>query len=324
VQPGDWGYVIGRVHTGGNILADCPPSADPGQPPYCDVYWVVVGDGVSDLSENELEVWYSPGDRFAVQLKPPNSDQWTALLEPRQFIENQELEGGIFASIYNELYNPANGHNTISVYLSPLFSPQGVVGVRGGTWTVRLVARDVRDGRYDAWIERDDPRRLGKTGLREAWSFPSFFAERYNVDNSSVNSLACGNLVISVANLDPAAGRIHHTSSQGPTRDGRPKPEIAAPGVGILAACGFTPGKRWLGMTDTSMASPYVAGVIGRMLALDPQLTAAQIGGILRRTATPLPGGDYHWRDDAGFGAINPAACLAEVRRLRQREDRTP
>lgn len=66
-------------------------------------------------------------------------------------------------------------------------------------------------------------------------------------------------------------------------------------------------------MSGTSMASPHVAGVIGLMLAVNPGLTAAQIGGIVKRTAQPLPGSDFAWRDDAGSGAIEAEACVAEA-----------
>ena len=108
-----------------------------------------------------------------------------------------------------------------------------------GTWIVRLHAREVRDGRYHAWIERDDPQPLGRIGEREAWSFPSFFTERTLVDDTTVSSLGCGNRVITVANLDAVRNRISISSSQGPTRDGRQKPDIAAPGTDIVAANGF-------------------------------------------------------------------------------------
>ena len=59
---------------------------------------------------------------------------------------------------------------------------------------------------------------------------------------------------------------------------------------------------------------PFVAGVVGLMLAIEPRLTAAQIEAILQRTAKPLPGASFEWVNDAGFGVIDPDACLAEVR----------
>jgi subtilisin family serine protease len=313
---GDMGYVMGRIHTSGQI---------PARGLVKDLEWLVVGNGVMDLSENELEVWYNPQDRFAVSVRPPGSEQWIGPIEPRQFIENRQMRDGSFLSIYNELYHPANGSNYISVYLSPLLSDNGVVGVPAGIWTVRLHGTEVRDGRYHGWIERDDPRRLGRMGDKEAWRFPSFFSETSNVDDSSVSSMACGHRVISVANLDVATERINITSSQGPTRDNRFKPDIAAPGTNIVAANGFAgPKDLWVSMSGTSMASPFVAGVAGLMLGVNEKLTAAQIEGIIIRTARPLPGDSFKWANSSGFGRIDPEACLKEAAAmLTLQEDRT-
>lgn len=312
---GDSGFVMGRIHTSGVV---------PARDLLRDIEWLVVGNGFADVSENELETWYSPQDRFAVMVRPPNSTKWIGPVEPRQFIENMQLKDGSFLSIYNELYHPANGANYISIYLSPLLSERGIVGVQAGRWTVRLLGREVRDGRYHSWIERDDPRSLGRVGEREMWRFPSFFSEASNVDNSSVSSLACGNRVIGVANLDETAERINITSSQGPTRDERNKPDTAAPGTDIVAAKGFAgPDDLWISMSGTSMASPFVAGVAGLMLGVEPKLTAAQIEGIIIRTARPLPGASFKWLNDAGFGRIDPQACLTEAAMINQREDKT-
>ena len=318
--PGDIGYVMGRIHTSGKL---------PSRELTRDIEWVVVGNGRLDLSENELELWYSPQDRLAVSLRPPKTDDepappWIGPIRPGEFMENEPLADGTFVSIYNELYHPANGANYIAVYLSPYFSNDAVIGVTSGTWTVRLHGVEVREGSYHGWIERDDPRRLGRIGEREAWRFPSFFTESSNVDDSSISSLACGQRVVSVANLDAARERIHITSSQGPTRDNRCKPDVAAPGTGIVAANGFAgPDDPWIEMTGTSMASPYVAGVIGLMLSIEPKLTAAQVNGIIQRTANPLPGADFTWRNAAGYGRVNVSACLEEAASVNRRVDKT-
>lgn len=314
--PGDRGYVMGRIHTSGRIASRGLDA---------DLEWLVVGNGEVDVSENELEIWYGPQDRFRVSLRPPGpGSRWIGPVGPGEYVENLQLDDGTFVSIYNELYQRANGSNLIALYLSPFYNEEAPVGIRAGTWQVRLHGEEVRDGEFHGWIERDDPRRLGRVGARELWSFPSFFSERSNVDNSSVSSLACGRYVVSVANLDEARGRINISSSQGPTRDKRCKPEVAAPGTDIVAARGFSAtGRRWIAMTGTSMASPYVAGVAGLMLSANRQLTAAQIGGILQRTSRPLPGGAYAWANDAGFGAVNAEECLAEATRINERTDIT-
>jgi subtilisin family serine protease len=311
----DFGYVMGRIHSSGRIPASGLDH---------DLFWNVVGNGITDISENELEIWCEAQDRVAISVRPPGLD-WIGPVEPGQFIENHVLSDLSVVSVYNEVYHPANGCNYISVYLSPFLDKahEGIViGARAGTWAIRLHGREIRDGRFHAWIERDDPRRIGGTNY---WRFPSYFAQVSNVDNSSVSSLACGQRIISVANLHEAVERINVTSSQGPTRDGRTKPEVAAPGTDIVAARGFAPAdKRWISMTGTSMASPYVAGVAGLMLAVNRNLTAAQLGGIIKRTAKPLPNHDFSWSDGAGFGRIDVEACIREAGRVAEREEIAP
>ncbi|NNL47349.1 MAG: S8 family serine peptidase, partial [Acidimicrobiia bacterium] len=310
---GDIGYIVGRIHTSGRIEANGLEQM---------IHWQVVGNGIADVSENELEIWYPPQDRFAVQLKPPGGD-WLDVVEPAQYLENQMLDDGSFYSVYNDLYHEDNGHNTISIFLSPFLSTV-VKGVRAGVWTIRLIGRDIRDGRYDGWIERDDPRKVGRIGDKEYWRFPSFFTRSSNVDNSSINTLACANNVIGVGNCDGDENTINVTSSQGPTRDGREKPDICAPGTDILAASGFDDGDKYIEMSGTSMASPYVAGTAALMLSHEPKLTAAQICGVLRRTAYPLPLRTYEWQNDAGFGKIQVERCIEEAKLVLGREDLNP
>jgi subtilisin family serine protease len=314
-SPDDIGYVLGRIHTSGRIASRGLETR---------LEWLVVGNGLADVSENEMEIWYRPQDRFAVSLLPPGGSRWIGPVDVRQYIENLQLPDGTFVSIYNDAYHPINGCNHIAIYLTPNFTPGNVIGVASGTWLVRLEGNEVRDGRFDAWIERDDPYRLGRVGPSELWRFPSFFSERTNVDSSQISSLACSHTIISVANLHEAASRIHVSSSQGPTRDGRCKPDIAAGGTDVVAAKGFAEADdRWLAMTGTSMASPFIAGVAARMLQVASTLTAAQIGGIMQRTARPLPGKTYEWVNDAGFGVIDPTACLREAAALSRRDNIT-
>lgn len=306
----DLGWIMGRIHTSGQI---------PARGLEVEIEWTVIGDGIEDWSENELEIWYGAQDRFIVSLKPPGASEWIKV-GPREYVENRRLPSGVTLSIYNELYHPANGGNYISIYLSPNLSSDTFRGIPPGIWKVRLLGDEVRDGRFDAWIERDDPMEIGRNGGRRMFRFPSFFTEKSNVDSHSITSLACGHRVIAVANLDEAKQQINASSSQGPTRDGRYKPEIAAPGTQVIAANGFSdPDEPWIAMTGTSMASPYVAGVVGLMLAINRDLTAAQCLGILQRTARPLAGASYKWVNDVGYGRLDPEAAIEEARAINTR-----
>ena len=315
--PDDVGFVMGRIHTGGKIPA---AGLD------VDIDWTVAGGDGHDYSENELEIWFSAQDKIGVSVRDPAGRTYGPI-EPLEFIENQRLVDGTFISIYNDVYHAANGANYIGIFLSPNFKAQPPIGIAAGQWTVRLHGRDIRDGRFDGWIERDDPAPLpAEPETPRRWRFPSFFSERSNVDCSSISTLACGHRVVAVANLDKARESINVTSSQGPTREGGSKPDIAAPGTDIVAANGFSsPADAWVAMTGTSMASPYVCGTVALMLATRPDLTAAQIIGIIQRSATPLVGKSFAWVNDAGFGQIDPSGCVLEAQRVNlPRKDKTP
>ena len=309
-REGDIGWIMGRIHTAGRIAA---------RDLDVDLEWTVIGNGITDVSENELEIWYGAQDRVIAMVQPPGSDEWITV-RPREFVENRRLSSGTTVSVYNELYHPTNGQNYIAIYLSPNLEQNAFVGVQAGVWRVRLRGEEIRDGSFHGWVERDDPSELSTQSSKRLFAFPSFFSAKSNIDSHSINSLACGHRVIAVANSDDARQKVNITSSQGPTRDGRCKPDVCAPGTDVVAANGFSrDGQRWVSMTGTSMASPYVCGVIGLMLAAKPELTAVQCLGILQRTSQPLPGKSFEWQNDAGFGRIQPEPAIEEAKRLNER-----
>jgi subtilisin family serine protease len=102
------------------------------------------------------------------------------------------------------------------------------------------------------------------------------------------------------------------SSSRGRTRDGRDKPEVAAPGTKILSSCALGGRPDGLGgvhpmrteMSGTSMAAPHVAGIVALLLELDPTLSAAQLRKALLASANP-PNGvspfDVAW----GYGRVD-------------------
>src|SRR5690606_29981314 len=86
--------------------------------------------------------------------------------------------------------------------------------------------------------------------------------------------------------LREAVGDIMWYSSGGPTRDGRLKPELAAPGRtvvsarsrdGALLAFRTTPdGAHWA-LDGTSMAAPHVTGAVALLLGRRPDLTPEDV-----------------------------------------------
>jgi len=117
---------------------------------------------------------------------------------------------------------------------------------------------------------------------------------------------------------DLPLGGIASFSSTGPTRDGRVKPDIVAPGNVIASARSSVVPKsssdpdayhRVLG--GTSMATPHVAGMIALMLQYQPDLRAIDIPQIIRQTARLdsftglLLKGSANW----GFGKADARAA---------------
>lgn len=140
----------------------------------------------------------------------------------------------------------------------------------------------------------------------------------------SINGMACGDNILVVGsytnreswptisggtyayNVRPTAGDISSFSSFGSTFDGRQLPDVCAPGGSLISSVSkyyieasgqqdsqtlvgrYTSPSRasyWMEMQGTSMATPFVAGVIATWLEADPTLTIGDIKDIIRRTA---------------------------------------
>jgi hypothetical protein len=76
-------------------------------------------------------------------------------------------------------------------------------------------------------------------------------------------------------------------SRRGPTGDGRPKPDLVAPGERI---CGPLPGPEWGDLDGTSMAAPHVSGAAAMLMARYSELIGEprRIKRILCESATDL------------------------------------
>jgi subtilisin family serine protease len=96
-------------------------------------------------------------------------------------------------------------------------------------------------------------------------------------------------------------------SSSGPTPLSlQHKPEVAAPGVGILSAA---PGDTFSMLSGTSMAAPHVAGAAALLLQRHPTWTPAQVKSALALTGDPVFAGEGKTEEAstvrAGGGVVN-------------------
>ncbi|KEK25064.1 S8 family peptidase [Bacillus gaemokensis] len=257
-----------------------------------DLHWQVQK---RDFTFNELEIWYNGEDDFLVEIITPNGDS----IGDIKLGENGVLddsEGNTLIFVANRKSDSTNGDNVIGIFLES--------GLPTGDWTIRLQGVNVNNGTFQAWIERDD-------GGQSNFMPPH--------DNThTLGSISCGHKSIVVGSYDAHVPNapISFFSSAGPTRDGRQKPEISAPGHKVMAAASGTINKN-TEMSGTSMAAPAVTGIVALVLAEAKahgiNLTIDQIRDILVKTARKNPPEGEEWNEQYGLGRIDAKEAVKLV-----------
>lgn len=192
----------------------------------------------------EVELWCDGPARLRVTLLGPDGTE-VLRVEPgesRRAVADGDVTA-IFAS--SRLDDPNNHDNVVGVWLAP--------GLPAGEWTLRLESLTGRVAPFHAWIERMD------------WAQSMFAAP---VDSHTLGSISTGrqSVVVGAFDAHKTGLPVASFSSSGPTRDGRQKPEVSAPGVNVVAARSRTE-DGVIRKSGTSMAAPAVTGLVALMLA---------------------------------------------------------
>jgi len=202
---------------------------------------------------------------------------------------------------------PPNGATHFQVFFS-------VDGTSGGT--IRLErTRNGGSGKVDAYVQYID----------------GTFDQAVAVQAGTIIEPANGKDVIAVGSFNSktggssgSVGDISTFSSLGPTRDGRIKPDVAAPGSVIYSAKSLdayagspapstVPGNdNYAIMEGTSMATPHVAGIAALVWSSNPSLTGAQMRARLKKTAA-LPAGVSAPNNTWGNGKVNALQAVSQT-----------
>jgi subtilisin family serine protease len=282
-------YASSRMHTHGRLGPDQKKV----------LHWLISS---RDRTPNELEIWYSGKDHFDLALAAPNGARFEAALG-----ENVKLvqDGIHWGTMYHRQGEPNSGMNHIDIFLRTA-SPSG-------RYRIELRGRDIVDGRFHAWIERD-------SGGRHQ----SHFSRRQATSLYTTNTICNSYRGIAVGAFDATTADQPATpfSSRGPTLDGRQKPELVAPGYRIRAARSL-PKDGWNGephfsvKSGTSMAAPHVSGAVALMMqAAGRPLSITEIRRVLIGTADPVSGKRGRSSTRLGYGYLNTVAAVEAARRL--------
>lgn len=130
--------------------------------------------------------------------------------------------------------------------------------------------------------EEESVNRMGNEMMREGVAL--FIAAGNSAGPATIGTPGSAEDVITVGSLDKNTA-IAVYSSQGPTEEGRVKPNIAFVGSNVMAP-DYNTGDGYTGKSGTSMATPGAAGLAALMYQANPDLSPFDIRNIMQETAT--------------------------------------
>jgi hypothetical protein len=198
---------------------------------------------------------------------------------------------------------------------------------KSGTWTITLSTTG-SSVVFDGWLDSDlggskasfpngnTNKTVGMPGTAAGAITAASYVTKWSWTDYRGESLYYG---------DPdRTGNISTFSSIGPTADDRQKPDIAAPGQGIVAALSsfedttglaenIVTSNKYQLMQGTSMATPHVTGAAALLLGAKPSLTADQIKSYFSSAARTDAFTSTVWNTTWGNGKMDIYKAMASA-----------
>ncbi len=257
-----------------------------------------------------LDIWIARGDEADVQVIDPDGNA----MVPDGTV--QTLPGGAFRADLREDQFNRDVNLTLAVAGDQM----------NRRWRLRLTPTAVTQGVVHAWAQTRDSNRSRNI-------FMTTSSQRFTIGMPATEERAIAVAsFVSRAGIVPgafagpglSAGQVSPFSSRGPTRHGAQRPDIAAPGQHIVAALAANsdmasspnlaprrlPGGEYISIQGTSMATPFVTGVVALMLQQEPGLYPEEIHQRLRATAQRDGDTSTVWNPGFGYGKIDVQGLL--------------
>jgi len=233
---------------------------------------------------------------------------------PGQRVENQlvsigAIPVGLVTIDATTTQDPNNGARRVAILINSDNGQYPIDQVAWSVWTIGSGTFDMwaaAGGEFPqvpnlpAWFRQgDNDKTVGMPGTaRKVLCIGSYVTKTSWIDldgTTQTQPSICGNP------NPPQVAEISCFSSRGPSRDGRTKPDLTAPGEAIIAALSSSltigthiprsdvlQGGGLVKLQGTSMASPHITGIVALMLQRNRYLTYENVFNFLTSTARPV------------------------------------
>jgi len=246
--------------------------------------------GINVLSNRSnpfyMDLWYEGNDSIDMTVTTPNGYSVTKQTGYTTGGYVSTPDGNIWLDNAPGGTNPYNGDHECFIAIQNALS---------GAWSITATGRTIRAGGFcDAWI-------LGSQNVY--WSSHGNNSKSCIIPGTCISAITVGGYVTKTWWYNPDGtlqgwpgtyGSSSVSSGEGPTRDGRQKPDLAVPSAKIATAKSINSNPTptdivedgvHLVMAGTSMAVPHMTGAAALMLQKDPTATAAEIKDRVMSTA---------------------------------------
>ena len=279
-----------------------------------------------------LELWHDGAQAVTFEIRRPGGSTVTAVTG--QEVADDDPGGRVDVFAPADPY-PGNGDRNAMIVVSGCGSSGSPAE---GVWTIRMSSEDAPSEPLDLWIVGYRLGRrgfaIGQTGFDNTQSIGTPATAHQVIAVGAYASRLCwptagspSTCLDDVFGITQPIGDIAFFSSAGPTRDGRTKPEITAPGMMVMSSRAggiFTPddlvapSREHRVELGTSMSSPHVAGAVALLLQHDPAMTPAEVIATLTGTAATDAFTAFDWSDGStgvpnaqwGWGKLDARAAL--------------
>lgn len=246
-----------------------------------------------------VQLWKSYEDSFRVVLNAPDGSRYEVQTEGNPG-RQQVILGTTKILIYVGMPTPYSGLQELFFVFLPMEEY-----VDSGIWSWEFEEIKVVSGNYQLYLPTALQRNVGTRFFR---STPSLTQTIPSTARSVISVAAYNDTLEAYADFSGRgltdSGSIYLDSEGG-------KPDLAAPGVGLLAA---RAGGGTESYTGTSFSTPMVTGSAALLMEWgivrgnDPYLYGEKVKAFLRRGARPLRGEQEYPNNRVGWGAL----CVGE------------